>query len=173
VSPGTATITVSGTGYTPAAIPVTVAANGGITIGTITKGQGNPEALVVDGTNSSIKAKFGITTSGTAGVTAAFNALSAYIQAGGLSSPNNIIRLDDWIDLEAGLTVSAYGSGGGGFTASNQDLGGYGKLLRLIVVGINSFHSGRGVKKNNDDPPTMNGNDGEPNDYEWAAAPQR
>jgi hypothetical protein len=133
---------LSGTGYTPAAIPVTVAANGGITIGTITKGQGNPDALVVDGTNSSIKAKFGITTSGTAGVTAAFNAPSTYIQAGGLSSPNNIIRLGDWIDLEGGLTVSAYGSGdyAGGFIASNQDLGGYGKLFRLIVVGINSFN---------------------------------
>jgi hypothetical protein len=52
-----------------------------------------------------------------------------------------VIKLGDWIDLEGGLSVAEY-SGAGGFTAANTDLGGAkGYLLRLIVVGINSFHT--------------------------------
>jgi formylglycine-generating enzyme required for sulfatase activity len=38
VAEGTAVITVSGSGYTPAAIPVTVGADGTVTVGTISKG---------------------------------------------------------------------------------------------------------------------------------------
>jgi hypothetical protein len=104
----------------------------------------------------SIKTKFGITTTGTAGVTATFNALHVFIQGGGLSSYPDTIKLGDYIDLEGGLTVTAYNSTGG-FSISAAEAvqvitanGSYnpnytGVLLRLIVVGINSFHSGKGV----------------------------
>jgi hypothetical protein len=126
-----------------------------------------PTGVPVDGNNPSIKAKFGVTLEGTTGVNAAFLELSAYIQGGGLSSPGDtVIRLGDWIDLEGGLSVDAYGTGNdtGAFDiTTNSDINpssppfeGYkGKLLRLIVVGINSFHYGRGVKDNG--TPTMNG----------------
>jgi hypothetical protein len=104
---------------------------------------------VIDASNPSIKAKFGIDSTGTDGVKKTFNTLSAYIQAGGLEDENNVIRLGDWIDLEGGLTVGAY-DGWGSFTATNTDLGSdKGYLLRLIVVGINSFHSGRGMIDSN------------------------
>jgi hypothetical protein len=96
-----------------------------------------------DGYVGSIKDKFGIAETGKAGVEAAFTTLSKYIKGGGLSY--NEIKLGDWIDLEAGLTVEAY-NGSGDFTETNADLGAHGKLLRLIVVGINSFRSGRGMK---------------------------
>jgi hypothetical protein len=95
--------------------------------------------------NLGIKAKFGITEKGKDGVTAAFTMLSEYIKAGGLSLPGNVIRLGDYIDLEGGLEVETY-KGEGYFKHSNRDLGSKGWLLRLIVVGINSFHSGRGTK---------------------------
>jgi hypothetical protein len=72
----------------------------------------------------SIREKFGVTLEGTAGVTAAFLELSAYIQGGGLSPEDTVIQLGDWIDLEGGLSVDAYGTGNyaRGFTASNQYL---------------------------------------------------
>jgi hypothetical protein len=108
--------------------------------------------------NPSIKAKFGIEVTGTKGVTAAFYELHAYSAAGGLADQNNVIRLGDWIDLEDGLKVDAYGEGDatGGFEVANTAItpsplpSGYGnKLLRLIVVGINSFKG----KNGNDDTP--------------------
>jgi hypothetical protein len=111
----------------------------------------------------SIKDKFGVTLDGTEGVAATFNELSAYIQAGGLEYEDNVIQLGDWIDLEGGLQVAAYpgsdGNGGGGFTRPYQDTDEYTGderlLLRLIVVGINSFHSGRGMADS--DTITQNG----------------
>jgi hypothetical protein len=122
-----------------------------------------PKPKVGNPDNPSIKAKFGITATEKAGVTATFNTLSAYIQAGGLS--DNVIRLGDWIDLEGGLTVDAYNEKGAINNLQNTDVipsplpfDGYdGKTLRLIVVGINSFHSGRGV---NATGPTQNGDTG-------------
>jgi hypothetical protein len=83
---------------------------------------------------------------GAAAVDAAFHELSAFIKKGGLSDQPGVINLGDWIDLES-LTVEAYGDGNGGFAADNDPIvpdppliEGYdGKLLRLIVVGINSF----------------------------------
>jgi hypothetical protein len=103
---------------------------------------------------SSIKAKFLVTETEEDGVEATFNKLHAFIQAGGLTIQPGTIQLGDWIDLEAGLAVEAYGTGSdtGGFTAENIDVtpmklpfDNYeGKTLRLIVVGINSFHSGNG-----------------------------
>ncbi|MDR2864898.1 MAG: DUF6273 domain-containing protein, partial [Spirochaetaceae bacterium] len=53
---------------------------------------------------------------------------------------NGRIKLGDYVDL-AGLVVTGYGSGGAINETTNQDLGGSkGKLLRIIVVGINSFN---------------------------------
>jgi hypothetical protein len=84
----------------------------------------------------SIKAKFGITTTQTTGVTDTFNALHQYIQTGWLTNQSNVIRLGDYIDLEGGLTVD-------GTSLSNTALS-QGALLRLIVVGINSFNGKNG-----------------------------
>jgi hypothetical protein len=108
---------------------------------------------VINPGDPSIKEKFGITATEKAGVTATFTTLHAYIQAGGLD--DGVIRLGDWIDLEGGLIVDAY-NGEGDFTATNDDFGSdKGRLLRLIVVGINSFHSGRGMADS--DTITQNG----------------
>jgi hypothetical protein len=131
---------------------------------------------VIDSSKTSIKEKFGITTAITEGmseeqkraaavkaVTGTFNALHKFIQAGGLNNEQtkDIIKLGDWIDLEGGLTVEAYGHGSltGAFSLNNDDIapgGSQSKILRLIVVGINSFHSKRGAK-NEAGVPTYNG----------------
>jgi hypothetical protein len=102
----------------------------------------------------SIKAKFGVTETGTAGVKAAFQELSAFINNGGLAEDEDkeeeerVIRLGDWIDLEGGLTVEGYGTGGG-FSSGDEGMhwdanitlngADKGKMSRLIVVGINPF----------------------------------
>jgi hypothetical protein len=110
-------------------------------------GGGTPYAakgVPVDQGNASIKAKFGVTLTGKAGVNAAFKELSAFIQKGGLAA--GVIKLGDYIDLEGGLTVAAYYDAG--FKSSdNWDTplpDSKGKLSRLIVVGINSFQSVQG-----------------------------
>jgi hypothetical protein len=105
----------------------------------------------------SIKEKFGIQLDGTAGVTAAFHELSAFIKKGGLGVNYNVIRLGDYIDLEGGLTVDRYGvekkfaQDAGSNPLYEEDRGkfslqynGNPLLLRLIVVGINSFRDGGG-----------------------------
>jgi hypothetical protein len=111
----------------------------------------------------SIKKKFGVDESitGTAGVDAAFKELSAYIQKGGLADDATrlpeyrVIKPGDWIELEGGLTVAAYGEGGGGFSSDEADMywntelkwedeEPFGKMNRLIVVGINSFYEKNG-----------------------------
>jgi hypothetical protein len=112
---------------------------------------GTSPGEVVDGDNPSIKKKFGVTEGGTGGVTKTFEALSAYIKEGGLSSENNVICLGDWIDLEGGLSVGAYNTAGA-FTITNAAItpeyppfvGYEGKWLRLILVGINSFNGKNG-----------------------------
>jgi hypothetical protein len=96
----------------------------------------------VDPGSPSVKAKFGITANGKDGVTAVFTVLNAYIKAGGLSLPDTVIKPGDYIDLEGDLEVGTY-KGEGYLKETNRDLGIKG---RLIVVGINSFHSGRGTK---------------------------
>jgi hypothetical protein len=114
---------------------------------------GEPAAGAAD--MPSIRKKFGVpaTATGTAGVTVAFSALHEFIQAGGLASQPNIIKLGDYINLDGELTVAAYSGGGGvAFTAANTALNpsqppftGYeGSTLRLIVVGINSFNGKNG-----------------------------
>ena len=81
---------------------------------------------------------------GVKGVADTFNAVHAFLQtcAGGSASERRAriaqrIMLGDWIDLPR-LTVQGDG-GGGAINTGNTDLGGNGKLLRLIVVGIDSF----------------------------------
>jgi hypothetical protein len=128
---------------------------------------------VVDAANPSIKAKFGIMTSQVKGVEDTFNALHTFIQNGGLTSFPDVIKVDNYIDLEGGLTVDAYGTASSGSTNS---LGGFrivpgteagqasqsittvssaeynpnysGVLLRLVVVGINSFKGKNGNTTN-------------------------
>jgi hypothetical protein len=74
-----------------------------------------------------------------------------------------VINLGDWIDLEGGLTVEAYnGEGGVSYSAAEavravtwtftdstyykaRNAEPRGTRCRLIVVGINSFHSGKGT----------------------------
>jgi hypothetical protein len=103
--------------------------------------------------NPSIKAKFGIYAEGTDGVTAAFKALSAYIKTPEFSSYNNVIKLGDWIDLDGGLTVDPYinyGTINMGNTSMYPDFKFDERMmLRLIVVGINSFKN----KNENDTTP--------------------
>jgi hypothetical protein len=106
----------------------------------------------------SIKEKFGIAkeedAETTEAVTGTFNLLHEFIQAGGLENPktNGMIALGDWIDLEGGITVEEYeGSGNFSFDSGNASVwdteipgdGSNGKLNRLIVVGINSFQTGK------------------------------
>jgi hypothetical protein len=114
--------------------------------------------------NHSIKAKFGITTLGITGVKDTFNALHDFIDEGGLEDNPPVIQLGDWIDLEGGIEVAAYGgddgAGGGYFNLSAVEavqevtlappLGPVpnGTRGRLIVVGINSFRSGKGYEGN-------------------------
>jgi TolB-like protein len=81
---------------------------------------------------------------GASGVTATFNAVHAFLQTcnGGSAEGRREriaqrILLGDWIDLPH-LTVQG-DAGGGAINTDNVDLGGNGKLLRLIVVGIDSF----------------------------------
>jgi hypothetical protein len=88
---------------------------------------------------------------GTKGVTATFNAVHAFLQTcngsatGRRERISQRVMLGDWIDLPH-LTVQG-DVGGGAINTDNVDLGGNGKLLRLIVVGIDSF-----VKTNKDAP---------------------
>jgi TolB-like protein len=89
---------------------------------------------------------------GVSGVTASFNAVHSFLQTcngeSGEARRERIaqrILLGDWIDLPH-LTVQG-DAGGGAVDTDNTDLGGNGKLLRLIVVGIDSF-----AKTNRDAP---------------------
>jgi hypothetical protein len=74
-------------------------------------------------------------------VTAAFNAIHAFLQT--CTGPNRRERIlsrihtGDWLDLPR-LTVQA-DAGGGAVNTANTDMGTNGKLLRLIVVGVDSF----------------------------------
>jgi hypothetical protein len=102
----------------------------------------------------SIKEKFAVPETGTAGVDAAFRELSAYIKSGGLAQSPSAIKVGDWIDLEGGLAVAAYSpanKGGADFDYSPEAATAFtsageaqGTLCRLIVVGINSFQSKTG-----------------------------
>jgi hypothetical protein len=153
VPDGVYTIEVSLSGYAPGTVSVEV-------IGRDISDMGL--TLVSLPVPQDLKTRFGISTSGVPGVTDVFNALHDLI-----SSPNagddftTIIQLGDWIDLDS-LTVARYHTGteapddandsdsdtdreNGAINTSNTDVT-KGKLLRLIVVGINSFD---GINGNN------------------------
>jgi hypothetical protein len=107
----------------------------------------------IEPTTTSIKEKFGITTAEPIdAVTETFTALHEFIKAGGLTNDKtkDMIVLGDWIDLEGGLTVDPYGTDTPqattpetkgeislNYSSSSDKL-----MLKLIVVGINSFQSG-------------------------------
>jgi hypothetical protein len=81
---------------------------------------------------------------GANGVAATFNAVHDFLQTcdngnaeGRRERIAQRVMLGDWIDLPR-LTVRG-DAGGGAIDTDNVDLGGNGKLLRLIVVGIDSF----------------------------------
>jgi hypothetical protein len=87
---------------------------------------------------------------GKAGVDAAFHEIKAFMQNKGLEADSPVINEGDWIGLEDGHEVAAYGSGEREFSAvytaftppDPPPFDGYqGNTLRLIVVGINSFRS--------------------------------
>jgi hypothetical protein len=110
-------------------------------------------------TNASIKNTFGITTTGQTAVTDSFNAVHAYLQSKTAAqlAAEGLIQLGDYIDLEGGLAVDQYYTGSpvaanegiteaqnnGEVNAANTQIpgGDRGTLLRLIVVGINSFNA--------------------------------
>jgi hypothetical protein len=110
-------------------------------------------------TPTDLKLRFDITATGTEGVSAVFTALHNLIATPiGNDSFADIIKLGDWVDLpslqvvgypEDDLDIAGPGpsdpSVGGRYgkidIASNTTWGGnHGELLRLIVVGINSFN---------------------------------
>ncbi|GHV91438.1 hypothetical protein AGMMS50268_19410 [Spirochaetia bacterium] len=133
-SPGTTKTATPASGYTPIS---------GYT----------PAYLLPDPTNTNIAAKFGVST-----VSDAFTKLHLLIST---PEPGDdftaIIRTGDYIDLPS-LTVAGYPtddatSGYGKFTVPDAELTGHGRLLRLIVVGINSFKTGGAVVNNPGAPP--------------------
>jgi len=114
------------------------------------------------GSAMSLAARFGIPDTalptgndGADGVSAVFNVLHAFIAdvgAGGTDNTVPKIVLGDWIDLQS-LTVDNYIRSDNNtiasvINASNTDTPN-GKLLRLLVVGNNSFHSRGDYNLNN------------------------
>jgi hypothetical protein len=107
--------------------------------------------VVIDTSKTNIKEKFvtAPTLTGAKAVNAAFRELSAFIEKEGLAG--DVIKLNDYIDLEGGLSVDAYKEAGGFSYAddpgwdteitinSNREAEHMGYMKQLIVVGINSF----------------------------------
>jgi hypothetical protein len=122
-------------------VPITVS-KAGVIIQNNTQSVGVDNLGLVNIATPSLKAKFGITQAGRDGVDFTLTHLHWFITLGGLTSDPTAIQLGDYIDLEGGLAVEAYGDGGGNFSYSGSN-----QNTRLIVVGINSFHSGRGRKE--------------------------
>jgi hypothetical protein len=110
-----------------------------------------PEPDVIDTTvvkpnSTNIKEKFGIDTTGTnktgtKAVERIFETLDQFLQEDGLTKNPSAIKVGDYIDLEGGLTVQDY-NGSGGFTYTGTHTN-----TRLIVVGIDSFRTGKGFSK--------------------------
>jgi hypothetical protein len=94
--------------------------------------------------DSCIKNNFGITTVGTDGVSDTFNAVHDYLlgKTAAELADEGIIRLGDYIDLEDGITVDGVTVADAPVTPNTPPFEGYdGRLLRLIVVGFNSFNA--------------------------------
>jgi hypothetical protein len=88
---------------------------------------------------------FRVTSTGTDAVSDTFKAVSAFVKSAKTNAEiSKGIHLGDYIDLPS-LTVAAYGGEGADFgeiNVTNANLGGTkGYILRIIVVGINSFNS--------------------------------
>jgi hypothetical protein len=152
------TLTGGGTNWS---LPITVTSAGAATVA-ITKAGiesgAKPITLhkIANAASPDLSIKFGITTTGgttsAAEVTTTFNTVHTYLAANpevtgtGTSKKIGYIALGDYIDLVS-LTIAGYpsdtgspSSGYGKLTgATNNSVSG-GKLLRLIVVGINSFN---------------------------------
>ncbi|MDR1231395.1 MAG: DUF6273 domain-containing protein, partial [Spirochaetaceae bacterium] len=133
----TVNVSVNWTGYAPVSKQVTVVYHRAL--GTLVEADKN---------DPSIKKKFGVTTGGAKGVEDTFKELFAFIKNNGLTANSGVVKTGDYIDLEGGLTVTAYNSGGGAINfsqdqAASTEAGAAPNstpLLRLIVVGINSFN---------------------------------
>jgi hypothetical protein len=126
---GTVTVTVAKTGYV-INTPKTAAVLTGAVPGAASM--------------ASIKSKFGVTSTGTAGVKDTFTRLSAFIKAGGLTSQSGVINLGDWIDLEGGITVAAYTDSSSYAAEGGFQYAGASEYTRLMVVGRNSFNGKNG-----------------------------
>jgi hypothetical protein len=104
--------------------------------------------LIVDASKTSLKDKFGVEATDATGVTRTFNMLSQYIKEGGLGAnttkTDGTIKMGDYIDL-ASLYVGDHVSPGvGSINMGINSSVTSGTLLRLIVVGINSFNGKNG-----------------------------
>jgi hypothetical protein len=124
-------------------LPVLLLAFGLVLAG---RGGADPLVTVPVRTDASIKKTFSISAAGTQGVTDTFNAVSAYLRgktAAQVLSEGHI-QLGDWIDLPS-ITVGTATVNDQAITPASLPFDGYeGRLLRLIVVGINSFNEGQG-----------------------------
>jgi hypothetical protein len=102
-----------------------------------TGGSGNATA------QHDLRTRFGVIATGTDGVRETFLQLHNRMKPPTNSTTIDLttfVNLGDWIDLSSLVVVSAGGTNGGAINATtNTDLGAHGKLLRLIVVGIDSF----------------------------------
>jgi hypothetical protein len=158
-TPGTYNLGVSGVKKEQTQVTVTVHKDGYAVVSqqvTVVYHRALGTLVEADKNDPSIKKKFGVTTGGMQGVKDTFKELSAFIKNGGLAQ--NVVKTGDWIDLEGGLKVDAYNSGGGAINipqdqaASTKAVDAFTNattpLLRLIVVGVNSFNKVTGTTNN-------------------------
>jgi uncharacterized membrane protein len=130
----TTTVTVSGSNNISATFTVT------ITVKT--------SAAMIAPDEQSIAAKFGVnvTENTPQKVTQIFTQLKAYLatKTADTLAASGDIELGDWIDLPhltvAGYPIDSYDTVYGKIDTDNTELSGHGRLLRLIVVGINSYN---------------------------------
>jgi hypothetical protein len=101
-----------------------------INVSTQPTGSGNPKKLTDRRIDAAIAHTFG-----TSGVSNTFNAVHSYLSevSAAQLAADGVIQLGDYIDLP-GITVD-------GAKVTDKELNGHGRLLRLIVVGINSFNA--------------------------------
>jgi hypothetical protein len=100
--------------------------------------------LIVDASKTSLKEKFGVEEGGSDGVKRTFNLLSQYIKEGGVNGQSGtqtgMINLGDYIDLESLVVLAHISAGDGAISVNNDNITGTNeKLLRIIVVGVNTY----------------------------------
>jgi hypothetical protein len=119
--------------------------------------------LAANRANGSIKNTFGIGATGAAGVTATFNAVHAYVSniTADQLAADGIIQLGDYIDLPS-ITLDGLVITDAPITPIRPPYDGYeGRVLRLLVVGINSFNAAPHIEYGHfpgDDPIYYSGN---------------